>query len=213
MHITTNTISSAIGRPVRMFTSVCKNSRTFDRNILEDSSRIIREHGGSALAVVHPGFYLMDKDRSKLIADLDSTNGEQLLNEQHACHTEKLKQFLSGSHIPLFLFIEENRGIAPYAWIFDHARPDLTLIIETTKGSFLPMIREDTPSELLFWPWTASAIRFDLGVDHIKFTGEYLFVNDGAYSGCVQSAYLALEKHLTGDIDTALTFPNSPRKF
>lgn len=210
--LTADALSASIGRPVRMFTSVCDRSRSFDRGLLEDSANIIRRHDASALAVIHPGFYTMDNDRAKLIDGLSGTDGESLFSERYSRYTEGLKRFLSASRIPLFLFVEEDRGLAPYSWIFDHAKPDLTLVLETTKGTFLPKIREDASDESLFWVWTVSTIRFQLGVQKISFAGEYYFVNGGIPSGCVNSAHLAMERHVIGNINTDLTFPNSPRR-
>lgn len=210
--ITVKTISSNIGRPVRLFTSVCSRSRAYDKGIMEESARIIEEHGGSAVVAIHPGFYLQDEHSEMLIAGMNSPCDKEYFGGVYKDFRSRFEKFLSSSRLPLLLFIEKDKGLAPYSWAIDLAKPPLTLVLEMTKPSFLPMIREDASDESLFWVWTASTICFDLGIRKARFTGEYLFINDGIRSGCVQSAYQALERHVAGDPDLELTFPNTPRR-
>lgn len=212
MGMTANTIASSIGRPVRMFTSVCSQSRTFDKGLLNDSTRIIQDHGCSVVIAVHPGFYFQSKLNPLVIAGSSSKQGKARLNERYEEYRLRFEQFLSSVRVPMFLFIEKQRGVEPYKWVFDFARPPLTLVVETHNDSSLPKIADEKTAATLSWAWTASAMRFDLGVRQAQLTGEYYFIDKDGPSGCVQSAYLGLETHIAENIDMDLTFPNSPRK-
>ncbi len=212
MGITANTIASSIGRPVIMFANVCNQSRTFDKSLMDDSARIIQAHGGSVVIAVHPGFYFQSKLNPLVIAGSSSKQGKASLNEKYEEFRLRFEQFLSSVRVPTFLFIEKQKGLEPYKWVFDFARPPLTLVVETHKDSSLPWVVDEKMPAALSWVWTASTMRFDLGVRQAQFTGEYYLLDKDGPSGCVHSAYLGLETHIAGNIDMDLTFPNSPRK-
>ena len=204
-------ISSGIGRPVRLLSSVCEEAPGFRPDVLRECAAIVRKYNGSALAAVHPGYYLQDREKTKVIAGIRTREARAEMGVRYEAYCSRLEKLLSRSRMPLLLFAEAHKKLDRNDRVFEFSRSDLILVISTVKQSPVPVISAEIPDVDRSWMLAASTVRFALGIKKVQFAGEYMFINHGCRSGCVDGAYVALNGLVAGEVDLNFTFPNSSR--
>lgn len=202
-------ISNGFSNNILSFSQIFPSSKTFSKRAFNNLKSYILEHNGRIFSLIHPGFL---KETSGVIPWLFSNRDVKVQKSSYKNYIENLKEYLTRTEEPLFIFKEMHTSKHSYNWLLENSSSFIKVFVNTYPKSPVPIVRNiseyDSP-----WYHFNITLRDKLLVNRVFIGGELFYRKEDLHGnidlcGCVGGAYSCISNYLSVQIEEKISFPN-----